>query len=53
MLQFSNTTPAELAILSDVIAIAISKDNSAEVNNVLGNLLVAVGGIILTVAAQQ
>ncbi len=48
-----NNTPIDLAILSDALAIAIAKDNSADENNVIGNFLVAVGSIILTIAAQQ
>jgi hypothetical protein len=48
-----NNTPIELAVLSDAFAIAIAKDNTAEDNNIIGNFLVAVGSIILTIAAQQ
>jgi hypothetical protein len=48
-----NNTPIELAVLSDAIAIAIAKDNTADDNNIIGNFLVAVGSIILTIAAQQ
>lgn len=49
----SNIDPINLAVLSSAIAIAIARENSADDNNVIGNLLVAVGGIILEVAAQQ
>lgn len=48
-----NNAPFNLAVLSDALAIAIARDNSADENNVIGNFLVAVGSIILTIAAQQ
>ncbi|MDF2880505.1 MAG: hypothetical protein K0R54_1062 [Clostridiaceae bacterium] len=50
---FNDICPNELAILSTVVAIALSTDQSADDNNILGNFLVAVGSIILTIAAQQ
>lgn len=53
MNNFNSIDPIELAVISDIIAIALAEGNSADDNNVLGNLLVAVGSIILTIAAQQ
>lgn len=50
---FNDICPNELALLSAVVAIALSTDKSADDNNILGNFLVAVGSIILTIAAQQ
>lgn len=45
--------PTELSVLSNVFAISIAKDRSSDEINVLGNFIVAVGGILLTIAAQQ
>lgn len=53
MKLFNEICPNELAVLSTIVAIILSGDNSADDNNVLGNFLVAVGSIILTIAAQQ
>jgi hypothetical protein len=53
MIHFNSINPIELGVITDVIAIALADGNSADDNNVLGNFLVAVGSIILTVAAQQ
>lgn len=53
MASFNSVTPNELAVLADLIAIALSEGKSANENNVLGNLLVAIGSIVLTIAAQQ
>lgn len=48
----SNLTPQQLIILSSVIALAISEGRSSTQLNILGNLIVAVGSLILTFAAQ-
>lgn len=53
MSNINNIDPIDLGIISSAMAIALAKGNSASFNNVLGNLLVSVGGIILTIAAQQ
>jgi uncharacterized membrane protein len=46
-------SPNELAVLSNAIAIILATDNSANDNNVLGNFLITVGTIIVTISAQQ
>ena len=46
-------TPNQLAILSTIIALQIAQGRTADELNVLGNLVVAIGGIVLTIAAQQ
>jgi hypothetical protein len=53
VVHFDSIDPIQLALLSDAIAIVLAEGNSADDNNVLGNLLVAVGSIMLTIAAQQ
>ena len=44
--------PDELAILATLLAVALSKGLSFEQINVIGNFLVAIGSIMLTIAAQ-
>ena len=53
MVRFNSIDPIELGVITDIVAIALAEGNSPDDNNVLGNFLVAVGSIILTVAAQQ
>lgn len=53
MAAFKYTSPAELTILANIIALAIAEGKTAEEVNVLGNLITAVGGLLLTYAAQQ
>lgn len=43
----------ELAILATIIAIALSKSLTLEQTNVIGNFLVAIGSVMLTIAAQE
>ena len=43
----------ELAILATAIAVALSKRLTLEQANIYGNFIVAVGSIMLTIAAQQ
>lgn len=43
----------ELAILATAIAVALSKRLTLEQTNIYGNFIVAVGSIMLTIAAQQ
>jgi len=49
----NSISPMQLAVLSTFIAIVISKDKSADEINVLGNLIVSIGGTMLTIAAQK
>lgn len=46
-------SPCELIVLGTVAAVAISDDMDAGELNVLGNFVVAVGGLMLTWAAQK
>lgn len=43
----------QLSLFANLLAIAISKGKSADQLNVLGNFIVAVGGLLLTMAAQR
>lgn len=53
MEPFNSLSPCELLVLAVVIAIAICDDLDANTQNVLGNLITAIGALILTWAAQQ
>lgn len=48
-----NVGPEELALLSAIIGVGISEKLGDEGQNVVGNFLVSVGSIILTVSAQN
>ncbi|MGI6647611.1 MAG: hypothetical protein ACOX5W_00705 [Bacillota bacterium] len=53
MLSLTCLSPEKLAILSLIIALLISKGEDADDLNVIGNFIVAIGGIMLTIAAQE
>lgn len=53
MRDLFSLSPNELAILTTALAIEMVKGKSVKENIVLGNLLVALGGVILTIATQQ
>lgn len=50
--MIDNCSPEELLILANTIAISLSEGQTADEINVLGNLIVAVGSLMLTFAAQ-
>ena len=43
----------QLSLFANLLAISISKGKSADQINVIGNFIVGVGGLILTIAAQM
>ncbi|MFL0197514.1 hypothetical protein ACJDU8_18380 [Clostridium sp. WILCCON 0269] len=53
MLSLNSLDPNQLAVISTFIAIVLSKDKDTDEINVLGNFIVAIGGTMLTIAAQQ
>ncbi len=53
MSQMNSISPKQLSVISNAIALAISDDKNADELNVLGNVIVAVGSLLLTMAAQQ
>lgn len=53
MISFDNLSPEDLLILTNALTISLSKDKSVEDLNVLGNLLVSVGSLMLVLAAQD
>lgn len=53
MICTDNLSPEELAVLGNAIAITIAQGKSADEINVLGNLIVDIGSILLTIAAQK
>jgi hypothetical protein len=53
-MDFINSiSPTELSILANVVALALAEDKTTDEINVLGNFIVGVGGLLLTIAAQQ
>jgi len=46
-------SPEELALLANLIALELSRGKNANELNVLGNLVAAVGTILLTISAQK
>jgi len=48
-----NLSPEDLLILTNAITISLSKDKSSDEINVLGNFIVGIGCLMLTIAAQQ
>ncbi|GKU24484.1 hypothetical protein [Clostridium folliculivorans] len=53
MTILDNLSPEDAIILTNAIALAIAKDKNADEINVLGNFIVGVGCLLLTVAAQK
>lgn len=53
MADFSSMTPEELSILANIIAIGLAKNKTADEINVLGNLITAVGALLLFIAAHE
>lgn len=51
--DFNCASPEELSFIANLIAIELSAGKSADELNVLGNLIVAIGSIILTISAQR
>jgi hypothetical protein len=46
-------SPEDLLILTNAIAISLSKNKTADEINVLGNFIVGIGCLMLTIASQQ
>ena len=53
MTFLDNLNPEDLLILTNAFAISFSKDKTADEINVLGNFIVGIGCLMLTVASQQ
>ncbi|MBU3206589.1 hypothetical protein KPL33_06325 [Clostridium algidicarnis] len=53
MYNLNCLSPDDLIILSAAISIELSKGKTADELNVLGNLIVAIGSLLLTSAAQN
>lgn len=53
-MSYANSlTPAQLAILSSVVAVALSQNLNADEINILGNFVTAVGATLLIIAAKM
>ncbi|MBU3210370.1 hypothetical protein [Clostridium algidicarnis] len=53
MYDLNCLNPDDLIILSATISVELSKGKTADELNVLGNLIVAIGSLLLTSAAQK
>ena len=53
MTFLDDLSPQDLLVLTNIISIALSKDKSADETNVIGNFIVGIGCLMLTLAAQQ
>ena len=53
MTFLDNLSPQDLLVLTNAITISLSKDKTADELNVLGNFIVGIGCLMLTVASQQ
>lgn len=53
MTVFKNITPEESLILTNAIVISLAKDKNADELNVLGNFIVGIGCLLLTISSQQ
>ncbi|WP_160684095.1 hypothetical protein [Clostridium sp. C2-6-12] len=53
MTGFENLTPEDMVILTNAITISIAKNRNADELNVLGNFIVGIGCLLLTIASQQ
>ena len=53
MICLDNLSPEDLLLLSNTVAISLSKDKSPDEINVLANFLVATGSLMFIIASQQ
>jgi len=53
MISLDNLSPEDLLVLTNALTISFSKDKNINELNVVGNLLVSVGSLMLVIAAQQ
>lgn len=53
MTFLDNLSPEDLLILTNALAISFSKNKTADEINVIGNFVVGVGCLMLTIASQE
>lgn len=53
MTFLDNLSPEDLLALTNAITISLSKNKTADELNVLGNFIVGIGCLMLTIASQQ
>lgn len=53
MICLKSISPFQLIIIATILTFFISDDKDAGELNVVGNLIVAIGSLVLTVAAQE
>lgn len=53
MVNLNNLTPEDLLVLTNALALSLSKDRSIDEINSIGNVLSATGSLMMVIAAQQ
>ena len=53
MTLIDNLSPEDLLVLTNAIAISLSKDKSINELNALGNFIIGIGSLIVIIASQQ
>lgn len=53
MISFDNLSSEDLVILTNLLAVSFSKGRTSDEINVLGNFIVGVGCVMLTIASQE
>lgn len=53
MISLNNLSSEDLVVLTNLLAVSFSKGRTPDEINVLGNFIVGVGCIMLTIAAQE
>lgn len=53
MTFLDNLSPEDLLVLTNAIAVSLSKNKTADEINVIGNFIVGIGCLMLTIAYQE
>lgn len=53
LLDLLCNNPEQISTAANIVSLLIAKDRSSDDLNVIGNFIVGVGGLILTIAAQK
>ncbi|EHI98996.1 MULTISPECIES: hypothetical protein [unclassified Clostridium] len=53
MTFLDNLSPEDLLVLTNAIAVSLSKNKTADEINVIGNFIVGIGCLMLTIASQE
>lgn len=53
MQEFDSFDPEDISLLISIIATAISKNKSIEELTVIGNFMISIGEIVITISAEK